>query len=100
MISTNYTDHTQVTVHGKQFLMVGTAKEWAAYVKAGYTVNSALRPVKGNPPAYFLTMLAPEIVRYVSVLRDEEIDMDTTEQDYVDYVRFHGEYFQSRRVVA
>lgn len=95
--SVQYTDHTVTVVDGRTLIKVGTAREWAAYIKAGYVVNSNLRPVKGTPPSYALTAVAAELPRYVAMLRDEEVVMDTTVDEYVEYVNRHSEYFRTRR---
>lgn len=99
-LSSTFTDFTQVNVGGKQFLRVGTPIEFAALVKAGYVVNSNIRPIKGNPPSYSLTLLIPELGRYVAMLRDEAIDMDTSVDDYVEYVNRHADFFQSRKATT
>lgn len=98
MFNNTYTDFTSVIVGGKSFLRVGTPIEFAALVKAGYVVNSNIRPVKGNPPSYSLTLLIPELGRYVAMLRDEQLHSDITVEDYITYVNHHAEYFQSRKV--
>lgn len=99
-MSTNYTDFTSVVVGGKPFLRVGTPIEFAALIKAGYVVNSNIRPVKGNPPSYTLNLLVPELGRYVAILRDESIDTDISLEEYVTYVNHHASYFQSKRTVT
>ncbi len=100
ILNPTYTDFTNVVVNGKPFLRVGTPIEFAALVKAGYVVNSNIRPVKGNPASYSLTLLLPELGGYVARLRDEAIDMGTTVEDYVEYVNLHAAYFQGRKTAA
>lgn len=92
-----FTDHTVTEVNGSTFVKVGSAREWAAYVKAGYVVNSTLRPFKGNQASYGLTDAAPEMGRYVAILRDQELVDGTTTEEYVEYVDRHAAFFQSRR---
>ncbi len=98
--NTNYTDFTNVNIGGKSFLRVGTPIEFAALVKAGYVVNSNIRPVKGNPPSYTLRLLVPELGRYVAMLRDEAIGLDISLEEYVEYVNHHASYFQSRKAAT
>ncbi len=100
MFNPTYTDFTNVVVGGKQFLRVGTPIEFAALIKAGYKVNSNIRPVKGNPASYTLTLLVPELGRYVAMLRDESVDMDTTVDDYIEFVNRHADYFATRRAAS
>lgn len=92
-----FTDHTVTDVNGSTFVKVGSAREWAAYVKAGYVVHSTLRPFKGNQASYGLTDAAPEMVRYVAMLRDEELVDGTTTDEYIEYVDRHADFFQRRR---
>ncbi len=99
-INTTYTDFTNVVVGGKSFLRVGTPIEFAALIKAGYVVNSNIRPLKGNPPSYTLNLLIPELGRYVAMLRDEAIGEDISLEDYVEYVNRHADYFQSKKAAT
>lgn len=99
-LNTMYTDFTQVKVGGKLFLRIGTPIEFAAMIKAGFIVNSNIRPVKGNPPSQSLNILVPHIGRFVAMLRDEQLHSDLTVDDYVEYVNNHANYFQSRRTAT
>lgn len=92
-----YTDATTAEIDGKIFTKVGSPREWAAYIKAGYVVNSHLRPFRGRVDTYSLTMIAPELGRYVAMLRDEEIIHGTTVDDYVTFVNYHSDFFMVRR---
>lgn len=92
-----YTDATTAEIDGKTFTKVGSAREWAAYIKAGYVVNSHLRPFRGRVDTYGLTMIAPELGRYVAMLRDEETIEGTTVEDYVTYCNHHADYFTALR---
>lgn len=96
-MGTLYTDATTAEIDGKIFTKVGSVREWAAYIKAGYTVNSTLRPFRGSVSTYSLTMIAPELGRYVAILRDEEVVMGTTVDDYLSYCNHHSSYFASLR---
>lgn len=100
MLSALYTDFTTVEMNKKQFLRVGTPMEFAALVKAGYVVHSNIRPVKGNPPSHSLTLIIPELGRYVAMLRDEALIMGTTVEDYIFYVNSHASFFASRKSSA
>lgn len=92
-----YTDHTVTVIDGKTLVKTGTAREWAAYIKAGYVVNSNLRPVRNGAASYGLTMVAAELGRYVAILRDQELEWDIDTDEYLEYVNRHADYFQSRR---
>ena len=96
-LTNTFTDFTSVNVGGKSFLRVGTPIEFAALIKAGYVVHSNIRPVKGNSPSYSLSLLVPELGRFVAMLRDEAIDMGTTVEDYIEYVNLHADFFATRK---
>ncbi len=95
--STVYTDFSEVVVDGKKYLRVGTPIEWAALVRAGYLVNSHLRPVRGRTPTFSLGLLVPELGRFVAKLRDESIGMDISLEEYVEYCDRHSDFFEQRR---
>lgn len=92
-----WTDFTQANISGKTMTKVGSLVEWVAYVKAGYVVNSRLRPVRGRGDTYSLTMIAPELGRYVAMVRDEINEWDVSPEELEEWINNHADFFASRR---
>lgn len=97
MFNNTYTDFTSVNVGGKSLLRVGTPIEFAALIKAGYVVHSNIRQVKGNVASVPLSLLVPELGRYVAMIRDEDVSGMTSPDEYIEYVNNHADYFATRK---
>lgn len=92
-----WTDNTRYVVNGEPRVKVGSLREWAAYIKAGYMVNDNLNRWAGDQPSYSVHSAAPELQRYLSALRTEEATMGTTDEEYLFYVNSHADWFSSLR---
>ncbi len=100
MINQMWTDQSVVTIGGRGLTRCGSAIEWMALIKAGYAVQSTLRPIKNTTPSISLTMLVPELGMWIARVRSEVAAYNLKEKEIVQYVNSHAEYFQRIRVVA
>lgn len=98
MIQTVLSDFTQVQLGHKKMWRTGTPLEWAAFVKAGYVVNSTLKPIRASQPQMPLALMIPELGRWMAVLRSEVATFDLTDEDLTDFVNNHAMFFSSLKV--
>ncbi len=97
MIQNIYSDYTQITLGNKKLVRTGTAIEWAAFVKAGYVVNSTLKPVRPNAAQMPLSLCIPELGRWIASIRSEVAADELTDEDLISYVDNHAQFFSTLR---
>lgn len=92
-VTVMFTDATTAVVDGRLATKVGSLTQWVAYIRAGYTVNSRVRPFNGRGPTYTLSQIAPELGPYVMKVSAEVRDHNLSDEDLADFVNLHAEYF-------